>query len=74
MKWSQRIISVTDKEAFPRISSAADEKEGQEKICKVKIGAYYSTREEWVIDKKNDEKGEIYFEIEYDTRHKSQQK
>ena len=74
MKWSQRIISVTDKEASQRISSAADEKEGQENICKVKIGAYYSTREEWVIDKKNDEKGEIYFEIEYDTRHKSQQK
>ena len=65
---------MTDKEAFQRISSAADEKEGQEKICKVKIGAYYSTREEWVIDKKNDEKGEIYLEIEYDTRHKSQQK
>lgn len=65
---------MTDKEAFPRISSAADEKEGQEKICKVKIGAYYSTREEWVIDKKNDEKGAIDFEIENDTRHKSQQK
>ena len=74
MKTSQRISSATDTDAFQRVSSAADEKTDQDKTCKVKKGAYYGTREEWVTDKKNDEEGTVDFEIEYGTRHKSQQK
>ena len=35
MKRSQRINSATHTEAFQRMSSAADEKENQEKTCKV---------------------------------------
>ena len=41
---------------------------------KVEKGAYYGTREEWITDKKNEEEEAVDFEIEYDTRHKSQKK
>ena len=43
------------------------------KIDKVKKGAYYGTREEWITDKKNEEEA-VDFEIEYDTRHKTKKK
>ena len=38
-----------------------------------KKGMYYRTTKEWVTDKKNDVET-VDFEIEYGTRHKSQQK
>ena len=74
MKESPRISSARDTEVFRRISSAADEKAESGKIDKVEKGAYYGTREEWITDKKNEEEEAVEFEVEYDTRHKSQKK
>ena len=41
------------------------------KTEKVEKRVYYATREEWVTDKENEEEA-VNFEIELDTRRKSQ--
>ena len=74
MKESQEISSAIGTEAFRRISSVADKKAESGKIGNVEKEAYYGTREEWITDKKNEEEEAVDFEIEYDTRHKSQKK
>ena len=72
-KASQAVSSATDMERFRRISRPTAEKANQEKMGKVAKKVYCRTMEEWVTDNKNGEK-EASFEIEYDTRHTSQQK
>ena len=74
MKESQEISSAIGTEAFRRISSVPDKKAESGKIGNVEKEAYYGTREEWITDKKNEEEETVDFEIEYDTRHKSQKK
>ena len=72
MKVFQRISGALDTETFQRISSATDGEPGKDGESRKKNVLW--DQEEQLTDKKNEEKEAVDFEIEYDKRHKSQQK